>query len=627
MKITDGLLPGQVLQRNDSNVGYAVVQGTSKGSGAVQIRVLKSGAQSIVSHWQHMGEAKGKTFRATLDGLRCGGPYIVELQILRANRVIDCCSVPDVYVGDVWFLAGQSNMEGVGNLDQALKPYPKVRAFYMRDEWGIAEEKIHFLSEAVDAVHNGYGAGAGRPRKSMLKTQKESCFKGVSPAMAFGLQMYKQARVPQGLVSNAHGGTSMEQWSPALRAEGGRSLYGAMMRRFQKLGQPIKGIIWYQGESDANAAAAPHYTRKMVDFVAHVRKDMGMPQLPWVIVQIGRHASSEPCKYWNRIQEQQRCLPSQIDHLDVVPAVDLGLDDGIHISGSGQNILGARLARAMISLTCRAKDAKPGIRLKNIEIMPTPGYRNGLGGSSLRVQYRHVAGSLLSAGLPTGFSLHDKRGKDVSSIFKTTLNGKSVTLHTNMARYQLEQLRLSYGHGRLPYCNIVDRENMSLPVMQYIPICTDAPETWSHDCWQTSYLHADGRLSALTYKQVEAQGGWQKACERTPFGVLPQPKTSKKTGLFGLRTCVVTKEDVEALLCFGANVPFRVWLNGEEVLQDLACTMPLTPDAYQHTIQLRSGENHIHVGISICQAAPHFGVSLRIGNLSYQKEARVSPKK
>ena len=70
-----------------------------------------------------------------------------------------------------------------------------------------------------------------------------------------------------------------------------------------------------------------------------------MPKLPWVIVQLGCHAAREDEHSWNSIQEQQRRLPAVIERLDVAPAVDLELDDGIHIGGKSQSILGRRLAR------------------------------------------------------------------------------------------------------------------------------------------------------------------------------------------------------------------------------------------------------------------------------------------
>ena len=42
------------------------------------------------------------------------------------------------------------------------------------------------------------------------------------------------------------------------RDQGGASLYGAMMRRYEKLGQKVAGLLWYQGESDTES---PHFYR------------------------------------------------------------------------------------------------------------------------------------------------------------------------------------------------------------------------------------------------------------------------------------------------------------------------------------------------------------------------------
>ena len=67
----------------------------------------------------------------------------------------------------------------------APKPHPKVRAFFMRDEWAMAEEKLHYLSEAVDVVHNCYGDEPGRPPKEVLEQGRAALVKGVSPGVVF----------------------------------------------------------------------------------------------------------------------------------------------------------------------------------------------------------------------------------------------------------------------------------------------------------------------------------------------------------------------------------------------------------------------------------------------------------
>ncbi len=473
MKIRHGLLTGQVLQRNANGNGGARISGTCAAGGDVEIRVLKAAKVVRGHNWQVAGDTEGKHFHAMLATLRTGGPYRVELRVRKGRKIVDRLAVDDIFVGDIWMLAGQSNMEGVGNLVHAPKPHPQVRAFFMRDEWGMAEEKLHYLSEAVDKVHNEYGNEPGRPPKAELEKARATLVKGTSPGLAFALDMLRRTKVPQGVIPCAHGGTSMAQWSPELRDQGGASLYGAMMRRYEKLGQPIAGILWYQGESDANQNAAAIYTAKMVELVAATRRDMALPMLPWLVVQLGCHAATEDAPSWNSVQEQQRLLPGVIRYLDVASAVDLELDDGIHIGGKGQRVLGHRLARLADRLVHKAPGVKPGLKVKQIELVPTPHRNVGAECTSVEITYANVAGKLVSDGRPTGFVLLDAKRQDVCGIYKTTIKGRRVLLHTNMARHMLNKLAVSYGHGRYPYCNITDRDGMSLPVMQAIPIEPD----------------------------------------------------------------------------------------------------------------------------------------------------------
>lgn len=462
-------MTGQVLQRDENGKGGAIISGSCKGSGDVEYRILKNSKVYKGSKWQLGGRAEKREFISELSNIPVGGPYDIELRVRNGRKNIDTLTVDDIYVGDVWILAGQSNMQGHGNLVDAPKPHPMVRAFYMRDEWGVADEPIHFLEEAVDLFHNGYGDGPERPSKARLNTMRKRCLKGVSPALYFGIEMYKRTRIPQGFIACAHGGTSMAQWSPELKNDGGGSLYGAMLRRFNKLGQPVAGVLWYQGESDANQQTDDVYTEKMIELVNETRSDMNIPKLPWVIVQLGRHIAEDDT-HWNSIQEQQRLLPEKIKYLDVVPAIDLELDDGIHISGTDQGILGKRLARVADRLVNGNPKAKPGIKLKSIEVSMKRVADGEPTNSIIELKYSNVAGKLESKGRPTGFTLLDKEGKVIRGIFKTVLKGNSILLKSNIIPKNMKKFTLSYGHGRAPYCNITDQEGMAIPVMSNISL-------------------------------------------------------------------------------------------------------------------------------------------------------------
>lgn len=464
MKITRGLLKGQVLQRDRNYQGHASIQGTCRTNGPVELRVLKQGKVFCGRAWSPSGEAGSRRFEARLEKLPAGGPYRIELRIRDGKKPPEEIAIDEVFVGDVWILAGQSNMQGLGNMEDAPRPHPLVRTFYMRDEWGQAEEPLHFLEEGVDIVHNGYGDGPNRPPANKLATMRRKLLKGVSPGLGFGQAMQKRTGVPQGLLACAHGGTSLAQWSPELQDRDGASLYGAMMRRLEKLGQPVAGVLWYQGESDTDTPQqTENYAANMKNLIEAVRRDTGQAQLPWVIVQLGRFASLVK-KPWNNIQEQQRQLPGVVPHLDVVPAVDLELDDSIHIGGKAQQLLGVRLARAANHLVHQAPGVKPAIALKAVNVVPTPPW-NAAHMVSVEVTFNNVAGKLESHGLPAGFALIDAKGNDTSQIYKTTLHDNKVLLHTGLTPAQLADLTLRYGHGQNPYCNITDQENMGIPAM------------------------------------------------------------------------------------------------------------------------------------------------------------------
>ena len=52
-----------------------------------------------------------------------------------------------------------------------------------------------------------------------------------------------------------------------------------MVRRVKAVGGKVAGMIWYQGESDANEPAQPAYRKKMIDFMKAVRKDLAAPSM------------------------------------------------------------------------------------------------------------------------------------------------------------------------------------------------------------------------------------------------------------------------------------------------------------------------------------------------------------
>ena len=159
--------------------------------------------------------------------------------------------------------------------------------------------------------------------------------------------MVEPTGVPVGLVACAHGGTSMEQWDPAKKGEGGNSLYGSMLRQVKLAGGKVKGVLWYQGESDANRRGLRRsIPRVFADFIAAVRSDFDQPELPFYFVQIGRFVrGGDPEGLERRAGRPARGSPSGCRTRPSSRSIDLELDDVIHVGTQGLKRAGQRLAR------------------------------------------------------------------------------------------------------------------------------------------------------------------------------------------------------------------------------------------------------------------------------------------
>ena len=506
MDITVGLFEHMVLQRDTQQVARVSVRGVTTAVGTVHATIRQRGRVFDEVRDRVVGRSRGGEFTAQLPALPVGGPYVVELKVIDPDgRKRDSCTVRDVLVGDVWIAAGQSNMQGCGHLNQPLKPLPAVRAFFMDDRWAVAADPIHNMWEAVDPVHALLNGGSNPPKPAPNW--------GTCPAVAYAQALYAASGIPQGILACGHGGTTMTQWDPAAAAEqGNRCLYGALRRRLQKNGGRAAGMIWYQGCSDAFAEVAPLYTERMRALVAALRRDCHDAHLPVVAVQIARVTAwggADAERAWNSIQEQQRRLPERIRHLAVVPAIDLPLDDGIHISEAGQARLGRRLAYAMRVLTVgpqaglpigskkhptsnvqhptlkgkavATRSVVPGVCPSTFDVgrsafdvqcvpaglppLAVKGAKvvtDSFGRGMIEVSFEHVAGSLQSGGCrPTGFSLECA---PVGALYDVVLDGSRALLRTGVPSSQVIGWRVWYGRGVDPYCNITDAADRSLPV-------------------------------------------------------------------------------------------------------------------------------------------------------------------
>lgn len=436
-----GIKNGMVMQRGDDGTCSVFLTDTAR-EPAVAFAPMGTEA-----HTPAAVAAAGKT-RWRVTGIPVGGPYVVT---------VDGESFTQIYVGDVWVLAGQSNMEGVGWMtieDEAFAGVDAVRALYMTDTWDLAKHPLHDLGRAVDGVHGLLGAGI-RPMHN-----------SVGPSLAFALEMNEMTGVPQGLICCAHGGSSLAMWSPDKKGEGGNSLYGAMLRRFHACGGNVRGMFWYQGCSDACGQLAVEFGDTTTRFFASCRRDFEK-DVPIVQVQIGRcsdimdEAANEA---WTRVREHQRALHEKVKGLATVAAVAKALDDTIHISSAEQRELGREAAKTMYWLLWGTDGEgclpPPEYVSYTLHVEPKSGW------VMVDLAYRNLHGGLMSGSRPAGFIIAEGDGVPKSRwIYKTELRGNTVRLYTSAMPEQLHGCRLYYGYGSNPYCNITDCAGRSIPSM------------------------------------------------------------------------------------------------------------------------------------------------------------------
>jgi sialate O-acetylesterase len=471
LRITSGPADNQVLQRDAEQTARIALSGTVAGKKVdgkdVEARLLDARAADLPGfHWSRISKIQKQRWSGELKDIPTGGPYRLEVRMVGVETTV--VSVANLLVGDLWVLAGQSNMEGHGDLLDVQPPSPIVRNFDMADRWRQAEEPLHTVVSAVDPVHWPLN-GQNQPERltgQQLEDYMASRKKGAGLGLPFAIEMVARTGVPIGLIPCAHGGTSMDQWSPAWKDREGESLYGSMVRRVVAAGGHVRGVLWYQGESDANPKAEPLFHEKFEGFVKALRADLNQPELPFYYVQIGRHIDGSNVAEWNRIQLDQLRAEAEIPHAGMVSAVDLQLDDTIHVGTGDLKRLGHRLAD-LVSI-----DLFP--RLKNygeLKRGPRPVVA-ALDGGVVKVGFAGVNGRLQSDGRISGFSIHDSKGAPLPVIYKTRVDPAEASTVLLYVQGKLPpDAMLWYGFGKDPYCNVRDAADMAVPVfaMKIVP--------------------------------------------------------------------------------------------------------------------------------------------------------------
>lgn len=105
----------------------------------------------------------------------------------------------------------------------------------------------------------------------------------------------------------------------------------------------IRGMIWYQGESDAgNITRANDYETNLTNFIADVRNRFNRPTLPIMICKVSYGFS--PPAYLDTVRQAQQNVADADANINIIDTDPYPKSDGVHLDETGMYELGEAIA-------------------------------------------------------------------------------------------------------------------------------------------------------------------------------------------------------------------------------------------------------------------------------------------
>lgn len=337
----------------------------------------------IVCSWApndtvHVSSDKYKYWETYINTPKAEGPHAIRFYGWEGKL---CAEVKDILMGETWLCSGQSNMEfmlkqaSTARADIPRAVDQQLRLYDMKARWRT--NAVEWEANVLDSLNH-------------LQYYKDTEWKNCTPATAsdfsaiayyFGKMLRDSLNVPVGLICNAVGGSPTEAWVdrasleyqfPAILKDWtkndfiqewvrGRAalnikksansqqrhpyepcyLYESGIRPLEQY--PIRGVIWYQGESNAHNWEAHEKLFKLL--VNSWRKNWNDACLPFYYVQL----SSLNRPSWPWFRESQRRMLNEISHIGMAVSSDHG--DSLDVHPTCKKPVGERLARWALNKT------------------------------------------------------------------------------------------------------------------------------------------------------------------------------------------------------------------------------------------------------------------------------------
>ncbi len=414
-----------------------------------------------------------------------GGPFQLTVEGKPApegSAPAQKITLDDVLVGDVWVASGQSNMEfemrkaATAAEDLPNAANPRIRLLIVK------HDAAEYAQDDIET--SGWAA-------SSPETARD--FSAV--AWYFAREIEAREKVPVGVIKSDWGGTLVESWT-RLRALGedaslspvfvwrGRMtdreadalladkehqqeiaeakaqgkpipefpwhpelemwapglLWNGMIAPLTPF--PIRGVIWYQGESNSPVEREPTlYHRLFRTMIEDWRREWGEGDFPFLYVQIANFKSG-PSEDWAAIREGQ-LQTLELRNTAMAVTIDIGNPDNVHPTDKVD--VGLRLARAARAISYGEAIEYSGPLFRQA----TPE------GSAIRVWFDHAKGLTAKGGEVSGFEV---AGKDGRFFPATAMIEGSTAVATSPS--VAEPVAVRYGWANSPVCNLYNGEGL-----------------------------------------------------------------------------------------------------------------------------------------------------------------------
>jgi sialate O-acetylesterase len=443
--------------------------------------------------WGHSGPAervsatfRGETRSAVADDLgrwqlylppvAAGGPY--DLTVSGSNQIV----IHNVLMGDVWVASGQSNMEfKMRQLDNpqpeiAAAKFPRIRI--MRIKHAYSE---YPLTDAVAEQH-------------WAEVSPDSVSEFSAVAYYFAREIHQKEKVPVGIIESDWGGTVAEAWTsmdalasdaalmPVFASRGNMMdaeaenllidpIHQAEIAKAKSAGLPppkfpwhpleqmwapaqlynamiepltpyaIRGVIWYQGESNSKLNRAPSYERLFQTLIRDWRNQWALGDFPFLYVQISNF-TSDATEDWAMIREAQ-LHALQLRNTAMAVSIDIGNPDDVHPRDKLD--VGHRLALAARATVYGEAVEYSGPLVRQVTRED----------HSLRVWFDHAVGLHSKGGPASSFEIAGADGKFVAA--EARIDGQTIVVSSAAVA---SPLRVRYGWANSPTCNLFNGEGL-----------------------------------------------------------------------------------------------------------------------------------------------------------------------